>query len=441
MARLFTTYLVDGPFSEHYEPRESDAQHPARRRPTNPMIRWYDGVRETLANGRDEYPYVCTVYRVVEREHFVTSNVPYLVELMPDFFVEVPHGLAAEKGIENGERVRVWSKRGEVEGVAVVTKSDQAPHGERRDVLDRRRPRSLGLQGNHHRVRWPTTSRPLSATPTRAAPSSRPSREFGEGLMAPDEGMLAQGAQAPQGGLAIRRISATPGHSLERGPDGAPAPPNGPEYAKLIDISRWYGCKGCEVACKEWNELGVEPTENFGSMQSHRDLSPDTWLLMRFNEIEVEDDLQWLIKKDACLHCEEPGCLYACPAPGAIVQYENGIVDFNQEQCIGCQLCVSGCPFDIPRFNPDTRKVYKCNMCVDRVEAGLEPACVKTCPTNAISWGTKEDMLALAAKKGGRVTRERLRARYPLRPLRRGRHPHDVRGAARRPARRVRSTR
>ena len=62
-------------------------------------------------------------------------------------------------------------------------------------------------------------------------------------------------------------------------------------------------------------------------------------------------------------------------------------------------MCVSGCPFDIPRFNPDTRKVYKCNMCVDRVEAGLEPACVKTCPTNAISWGTKEDMLGLADRK------------------------------------------
>ena len=210
---------------------------------------------------------------------------------------------------------------------------------------------------------------------------------------------MAQTAQGPQSGLAVRRISATPGHSLERGPDGAPAPRTGPEYAKLIDISRCIGCKGCEVACKEWNELGVEPTENFGSMQSHRDLGPDTWLLMRFNEIEVADDLQWLIKKDACLHCEEPGCLYACPAPGAIVQYENGIVDFNQEQCIGCQLCVSGCPFDIPRFNPDTKKVYKCNMCIDRVEAGLEPACVKTCPTNAISWGTKDDMVALGAKK------------------------------------------
>ena len=195
--------------------------------------------------------------------------------------------------------------------------------------------------------------------------------------------------------LSIKRISASPSaliplDSLRSG---------GPVYSKLVDISKCIGCKGCEVACKEWNDLKVEQTSNFGSIQSHKDLSPNTWLLMRFNEVEDGDDLQWLIKKDACLHCEEPGCLFACPAPGAIVQYQNGIVDFNQDNCIGCQYCVSGCPFDIPRFDTQTKTVAKCNMCIDRVEAGLEPACVKTCPTNAIEWGIKDDMLAQADKK------------------------------------------
>lgn len=195
--------------------------------------------------------------------------------------------------------------------------------------------------------------------------------------------------------LSIKRMSATanaliPLDSLRS---------NAPVYSKLVDISRCIGCKGCEVACKEWNDLKVEPTENFGSYQSHQDLSSNTWLLMRFNEIEVDGNVQWLIKKDACLHCEEPGCLFACPAPGAIVQYTNGIVDFNQDNCIGCQYCVTGCPFDIPRYDTSTRSVSKCNMCIDRVDAGLEPACVKTCPTNAIAWGTKEDMLALADSK------------------------------------------
>jgi len=196
--------------------------------------------------------------------------------------------------------------------------------------------------------------------------------------------------------LAVKRISASP--------DPSPALRTSPEYAKLVDISRCIGCKGCEVACKEWNDLKVEPTANFGSYQSHQDLTPNTWLLMRFNEVETGDGgINWFITKDACHHCEEPGCLYACPSPGAIVQYENGIVDFNQDNCIGCQYCVAGCPFDIPRFDASTKKVYKCNMCIDRVEAGLEPACAKTCPTNAISWGTKEDMVTLAEEQVERL--------------------------------------
>ncbi len=150
------------------------------------------------------------------------------------------------------------------------------------------------------------------------------------------------------------------------------------------------------MACKEWNDLPVEPTANFGSYQSHRDLSARTWLLMRFNEILVGDRVQWLIRKDACHHCEEPACLFACPAPGAIIQYEDGIVDFEEGNCIGCQYCLAACPFDIPRFDDRTQKVFKCNLCLDRVQAGLEPACVKTCPTGAISFGTKEGLLSLA---------------------------------------------
>ena len=123
VARLFTTQLADGPLSEHYEPVESPVGNPLHEAvPINPAIEWYDGVRETLAAEGDDFPYACTVYRVVEREHFVTSNVPYLVEAMPDFFVELPEGLAAEKGIANGGQVRVWSKRGAVQGTAIVTK-------------------------------------------------------------------------------------------------------------------------------------------------------------------------------------------------------------------------------------------------------------------------------------------------------------------------------
>ena len=97
------------------------------------------------------------------------------------------------------------------------------------------------------------------------------------------------------------------------------------------------------------------------------------------------------------MHCAEPGCLKACPSPGAIVQYANGIVDFNQDKCIGCGYCITGCPFNIPRISEKDKKAYKCTLCSDRVSVGLEPACVKTCPTGAIVFGSKEDMKEHAA--------------------------------------------
>lgn len=99
------------------------------------------------------------------------------------------------------------------------------------------------------------------------------------------------------------------------------------------------------------------------------------------------------------MHCEDPGCLKACPSPGAIVKYKNGIVDFISENCIGCGYCVKGCPFNVPRISTKDNKAYKCSLCSDRVAVGLEPACVKTCPTGAIRFGTKKDMLSFAEKR------------------------------------------
>jgi formate dehydrogenase iron-sulfur subunit len=97
------------------------------------------------------------------------------------------------------------------------------------------------------------------------------------------------------------------------------------------------------------------------------------------------------------MHCADPGCLKACPAPGAIVQYSNGIVDFVHENCIGCGYCVKGCPFNIPRISKVDHRAYKCTLCSDRVAVGLGPACQKACPTQAIVFGTKEDMKKWAA--------------------------------------------
>lgn len=170
--------------------------------------------------------------------------------------------------------------------------------------------------------------------------------------------------------------------------------------AKLIDTTKCIGCKACQVACMEWNDLRDEIGTNTGFYQNPHDLTESSWTLMRFSEVERSSgDIEWLIRKDGCMHCADPGCLKACPSPGAIVQYANGIVDFHEENCIGCGYCVTGCPFDIPRISKKDHKAYKCTLCSDRVSVGLEPACIKSCPTGALVFGTKEDMKQHAAER------------------------------------------
>jgi formate dehydrogenase iron-sulfur subunit len=170
--------------------------------------------------------------------------------------------------------------------------------------------------------------------------------------------------------------------------------------AKLIDTTKCIGCKACQVACMEWNDLRDEIGTNVGQYQNPHDLTASSWTLMRFAEVEnTKGDLEWLIRKDGCMHCQDPGCLKACPSPGAIVQYANGIVDFHEENCIGCGYCITGCPFNVPRISKKDHKAYKCTLCSDRVSVGLEPACIKSCPTGALVFGTKEDMKLHAAER------------------------------------------
>jgi formate dehydrogenase iron-sulfur subunit len=165
-----------------------------------------------------------------------------------------------------------------------------------------------------------------------------------------------------------------------------------PEIAKLIDVSVCIGCKACQSACMEWNDLRPEIGHNTGVYDNPADLAAEAWTVIRFAEVEQNGKLEWLIRKSGCMHCSDPGCLKACPAPGAIVQYKNGIVDFHQENCIGCGYCVTGCPFSVPRLSPKDSKAYKCTLCSDRVAVNMAPVCAKTCPTGAIQFGPKEAM-------------------------------------------------
>src|SRR3981081_3988674 len=197
-----------------------------------------------------------------------------------------------------------------------------------------------------------------------------------------------------QATLEISRISGHPG----------PVPGAGvkreEQVCKLIDTTTCIGCKACEVACLEWNGYTFRETVFNNSYQTMPETAWNYWNLIKFNEHEREDgSLMLLMRKDQCMHCAEPGCLAACPAPGAIVQYTNGIVDVNPEQCIGCGLCATGCPFECPKFHETSWKMAKCTLCVDRVEVSLEPACVKACPTGCLQFGTKEDMVAAGVRR------------------------------------------
>ena len=168
------------------------------------------------------------------------------------------------------------------------------------------------------------------------------------------------------------------------------------QVALLIDVSKCIGCRGCQVACKQWNGLPGEKTRFTGTYQNPPNLSAKTWTLIRFTEPDdFNENPRWLFRKEQCFHCADATCEQVCPAK-AIRKRENGIVYINQGLCTGCKACVQACPFGVPHADHDTGTARKCWMCLDRVENGLRPACATACPTGAVSFGSRTEMLAHA---------------------------------------------
>jgi formate dehydrogenase beta subunit len=167
------------------------------------------------------------------------------------------------------------------------------------------------------------------------------------------------------------------------------------EKVKLIDVAKCTGCRGCQLACKRWNQLPARRTTAAGTYQNPPDLQPNTWTLIRFQEVAAKEGVKWLFRKDGCMHCTDAACVKVCPS-GALYHSDLGTVGIINERCIGCKECVAACPFEIPRYDSVTDKVYKCDLCLSRIRADLPPACVKACPTGALTFGDKEEMLKLA---------------------------------------------
>lgn len=172
----------------------------------------------------------------------------------------------------------------------------------------------------------------------------------------------------------------------------------------VVDTSKCTACRGCQTACKQWNNLSAVPTVNRGGYENPPDLGHNTYLKIRFNEVEDGGEVKWLFGQDRCMHCADAGCEKVCPVPGAITHDSNGAVVINQNLCTGCKYCVFGCPFEIPRYDGANKegfgkdKAYKCTMCADRQGMGMAPACTKTCPTGALTFTDKAGLPAVAAK-------------------------------------------
>lgn len=178
------------------------------------------------------------------------------------------------------------------------------------------------------------------------------------------------------------------------------------EKAIFYDASKCTACRGCQVACKSWNEREAEKTTERGSLENPPDLSPQTWLKMELREVGNNGDLRWLFTRRACMHCTDAACVKVCPT-GALFYHPSGFVSYDRGKCSGCGYCSQFCPFHVPRLNTvrasGLGRMDKCTACttfgLNRIDNEQKPACVKTCPTGALTYGDREEMLAAGSAK------------------------------------------
>ncbi len=172
----------------------------------------------------------------------------------------------------------------------------------------------------------------------------------------------------------------------------------------FTDTTVCIGCKACEVACKEWNQLpATEGGQNTLSGQSYdntRRLDGTHWRHVKFVEQIPEDrqDGRWLLMSDVCKHCVQAGCLEVCPT-NAIIRTEFDTVVIQSDVCNGCKACIAACPFGVIDINPVSKTAQKCTLCYDRLRAGMEPACAKACPTDSIVFGPIRELHQRAGQR------------------------------------------
>lgn len=175
----------------------------------------------------------------------------------------------------------------------------------------------------------------------------------------------------------------------------------------LIDTTRCTACRGCQLACKEWHDLPANHTKQLGTHQNPPDLNPNNLKIVRFHEyLDEQGNVVWNFFPEQCRHCLTPPCVDVADmaVPGAIIQDKRtGAVLATEKSSQlseeDAQAVQDACPYNIPRRDPKNGRLTKCDMCIDRVSAGMQPICVKTCPTGAMVFGEREELLPVAQKR------------------------------------------
>ena len=173
----------------------------------------------------------------------------------------------------------------------------------------------------------------------------------------------------------------------------------------FIDTSKCTACRGCQIACKQWNMNPATKTKQRGTHQNPEDLSFETFKLVRFSELEEDGKTKWYFFTDQCRHCIEPPCMYTAQSLGvkAITRDDaTGAVVYNPKVKVkeaDAKAIRESCPWNIPRWDKKTGGMAKCTMCIDRISNGMLPACVKTCPTGTMNFGDRDDMIKMAEER------------------------------------------
>ena len=431
----------------HYEPLESPVHNALYSRDTNPAVNWFTRQENRFAPpGDPRFPFVLTTYRLTEHHTAggMSRFLSHLAELQPELFAEMSPELARELKIDNGDYISIVSLRGAIEARALVS----------------RRMRPMQLNGKTvHQIAMPFHFG--SAGPVRGGATNDLSSDFGRAERH-DHGSegAARATSCPAGCRAVplskigskntcRRVARLICIRNNRRPvrpcaepvvvtawkerstidDRRRTPEHESAQAYLRAGSRrsWFlhrsrlFASAAKLAksrakngtkCPTTASPGREIPTTTPAISAHRPGDTScSWNRICQKEIRspvpmslaaIEDPFRWVFLSDVCKHCEEAGCLEACPT-GSIVRTEVGTVLVQNDVCNGCGYCVVSCPFGVidrrPEPLPDAGGAFKCTFCYDRQKSGLVPACAKVCPTESIVFGRLDDLRARGAER------------------------------------------